>query len=66
MITDTERLDWLIKHADWQMPGTDVHGKHYMGEWTVHDGRGCDDAITPKADDPREAIDLAIKKERGE
>lgn len=56
---ETKRLDWLIEHGDWHKPGTDIYGKHYMGEWTRHDGRGCDDAITPKADDPRQAIDAA-------
>lgn len=61
--TDSERLDYLIRRGAWHPPGTDIYGNHYGGEWSRHDGRGCDDAITPTAEDPRTAIDLAIDAE---
>jgi hypothetical protein len=56
--TDTERLDFLIRNGDWSPPT-----EGWKGAWTSHDGRGCDNEITPPADDPREALDLALDRE---
>jgi hypothetical protein len=66
MPTDTERLDWLIgkNGGEWYEPWiSTVPGFPSNKGYWFQIACGERSAITPEADEPREAIDLAIAKE---
>jgi hypothetical protein len=61
MPNDTERLNYLISigGAAWR-----ASEGAYVGRWTQTDGHGCMEDVTPCADDPRDALDLAIAESK--
>lgn len=66
--TDTERLDWLIKEIykgdpiQWNPPVDRFDGKHFKGYWLKNYFDAGYKRISPEADIPHEAIDLALLK----
>lgn len=71
MPTDKERLDWVITSGVfWKPPYDFIHSQtkeniHTSGCWMREYSNGeWDDYESPDADDPRQAIDLAIAKEK--
>lgn len=65
MPSDKERLDWVIANqAMWAMPSRFGAAIAYQGRWIERDGYGCEDDLSPRNDDPRIAIDLAIEADK--